>query len=326
MANAVIPVELNLGLGVALVAANLLMIVVVPLWLLPLSPLWGVALVLPVLATPTLWSLIHEAIHGALHPDRRWNDRLGRVLAGLFGSPFQALRLGHLMHHRFNRSVLNLVEVARGAPSFWERTLYYARLFGGLYLGEVAVAALAILPDRFWRPIIVLAFGDEAPDGRSMLGAARKQLLEEPGRGQMRLDGLLITAGLCGSFALYGLNWWMLAMALLSRAFLVSFLDNAYHYATPLDDPMAGRDLTLPRPLQAAMLNFNLHATHHRTPATPWSGLPEAQRRLGGRFDGGLVNAALRQLAGPIPETALRRTSEARETTVVRASATGGAG
>ena len=221
---------------------------------------------------------------------------------------FQALRPGHLMRHRVNRTMLNRVEVSRGAPSLWERTLCYARLVGDLHLGEVAVAALAVLPDRFWPQIILLAFCDEAPDGRNMWSAAREQLLEEPGRSRMRLDGLMIVTGLCVGFALFGSNRWMPAAALLARAILVSFLDNAYRYANPLDDPMAARDLWPPRPPQAAMLNFNPHATHRRAQATPWNCLPEAQRRLGGRFEGGLVTVALRQFAGPIAEFALQRT------------------
>ncbi|TVQ54686.1 MAG: fatty acid desaturase [Rhodobacteraceae bacterium] len=311
-AQAAIPARLNLALASGLIAANLFALFVLPVWLLPRSAAWGWLLVVPALSTTTLWSLIHEAIHGALLPARAWNDRFGRALAGVFGAPFQALRLGHLQHHRFNRSPLNRVEVAPERPGPARRVAYYGRLFGGLWLGELLVSPLAILPDRFWRPIVKLAFGDEAPDGRTMWLAAKKQLLEEPGRTRMRLDGFLITAGLLAAFALYGAHWWMLAAALGVRAFLVSFFDNAYHYANPLDDPMAGYDLRLPRPLQAALLNFNLHATHHRRPQAPWIALPAAFAETGGRYETSFARAALRQLDGPIPERALREKGAAR--------------
>jgi hypothetical protein len=43
------------------------------------------------------WSLIHEAIHDLFHPERRVNAFFGRALSILFGSPFQILRLSHLL-------------------------------------------------------------------------------------------------------------------------------------------------------------------------------------------------------------------------------------
>ena len=301
-----VPVKANLALTAMVAAANLLQFFVLPLALLPLDPAWGLLLVATTLTAATHWSLIHEAIHGVLHPDRRANQRLGRGLSVLFGSPFQLLRLGHLMHHRFNRSELNRVEVApqddRAGPL--RRLGYYARLFGGLYLGELLAAPLAMAPRPFSRLIIAIAFDDEASDGRTMREAARRQLLEQPGRAMMRLDGALVTAMLVAAFWAYGAHWpWLLA-ALAGRALIISFLDNVYHYGAPLDDVMAGQDLRAPPWLQRALLNFNYHATHHRSPATPWTGLPgKAARPPVEPF----WPAALRQLDGPIPEQRLPR-------------------
>jgi fatty acid desaturase len=300
MAKALIPVRLNIAIAAGLIALNGAMLVLL-LSLLRADPSWGWLLVLPVALTTTLWAVIHEAIHGGLHPDRRWNDRLGRALSIVFGSPFQLLRLGHLMHHRHNRSPINRIEVRAAPEAPPSRGVYYARLLGGLYLGELLAAPLAILPARFCGPIMKLAFGDEAPDGRTMWEGARRQLLEQPGRNRMRLDGLLITLVFTAAFLLYGPHWWMLALALAGRAFLISFFDNVYHYRAPLDDVMGGHDLRVPALARALVLNFNYHATHHRTPDTPWTALPEAFGRHGGQFDDNLLPATLRQLQGPLP-------------------------
>jgi fatty acid desaturase len=308
----VVPTRLNLAIFGGLAAANLLMLAATPL-LLPRSAWWALLALPAVLLTPTLWATIHEAIHGVLHPSKAWNDRLGRVLGGLFGAPFQLLRLGHLQHHRFNRSPLNRPEVVEPSPPGpAERVAYYFRLCCGLYLGELVAGLLAVLPDLFYRPIIKLAFGDEAPDGRSMWAAAKRQLLEEPGRSRMRLDGLLIGLGLIGAFWLYGPFWWVLALALAARAFLVSFHDNIYHYANPLEDPQAGWDLSLPRWGRLWLLNFNHHATHHHRPTEPWTALPAAQAALGRRYEARWLPAALRQLRGPIPEPALPKRERRR--------------
>jgi fatty acid desaturase len=296
------PAGRNLAIGGAVAALNVAQFVALPLLLLPLHPATALVLVPAALSAPTHWALVHEAIHGSALPDRAWNDRFGRVLAGLFGSPFQLLRLGHLMHHRFNRTPLNRSEVVEPPlrPGCRRRAAYYARLFGGLWLGELLAAALAVLPDIFYRPIVRLAFGDEAPDGRSMWAAARRQLLEEPGRSRMRLDGALITAGLAGSFWLYGPHWPLLAAALGARALIVSFLDNVYHYGAPLDDVMAGYDLAAPRAVSVALLHFNHHASHHREPSAPWTALPEVARRRGVPVQDSLLRAALAQLRGPL--------------------------
>ena len=56
-----------------------------------------------VLTTPIHWGLIHEGIHGLLLRDRRANERLARLLAIGLAMPFDAVRFGHLMHHRFTR-------------------------------------------------------------------------------------------------------------------------------------------------------------------------------------------------------------------------------
>ena len=65
----------------------------------------------------------------------------------------------------------------------------------------------------------------------------------------------------------------MLASALLVRGFLVSFLDNAYHYGTRTDDRRYALHLATPVWLQRYLLNFNFHYMHHRHPTMPWNRL-----------------------------------------------------
>lgn len=317
MKDAVPPEGLNLALATGLVAVHLGALFVVPLWLLPLSPLWGLCLIGPVVLTPTLWALTHEAIHSSLCRSPRLNDRLGRILAALYGAPFQVLRFGHLMHHRFNRTELNRVEVIETAPTPpLDRLRYYGRLFGGLYFGEVAVAPLvAVLPKSVFAPLVHATFGKVLEDGRSMGPAARRQLLEEPGRSRMRLEGIAIVLGSALVLTAFAEHWWMPVLALLARGFVVSFLDNVYHYGNALDERGAGSDLFLPKPLRLLLLNFNYHGTHHQQPRLPWTALPSAFRTLDRSFAGSFETALWRQLHGPIPEQTLRTRHERGETT-----------
>ncbi|WP_316015917.1 fatty acid desaturase family protein [Roseobacter sp. HKCCA0434] len=295
-----IPVRTNLAVLGVLAALNLVLLVALP-FLLAQSGWWALLLVPIVLSTTPMWSLIHEGIHGNLHPDAGINERLARATCIAFGSPFQLLRLGHLMHHRFNRSELNRPEIAEPATAR-ERLRYYVLLLGGLWIGEFLASVLAMLPDRFYRQIILLGFGDETPDGKSMWAAAKRQLLEEPGRTKMRLDGAAITLIYLAAFVHYGAWWWVLVLALYGRALMISFLDNAYHYANPLNEPMAGHNLALPGWLSRGMLHYNFHAVHHARPQAPWSALPEVFSRDGHRYGDDFAPAALRQLRGPLEE------------------------
>jgi len=299
-----IPATVNLRLIGLIAALGLLQMAVVPLVLLPISPHFGWLLLLGVLATPTHWSLIHEAIHGNLLPERTANGIAGRALAVAFGSPFQLLRFGHLMHHRFNRTPIQRSDVSAGAgrPGLRESAWHYFLITIGLYVFEAAAALFALLPSRILEALVARAFGDAMPDGRSMAPMARKQLLEAPGRSRLRLDGLVICILFGLGFWFYGAWWWMLALALAARGVLVSLLDNAYHYGNALEDLHAGYNLRLPEALQRAFLNFNLHEVHHRHPQAPWSELPRLFREGGSVHHETLLRAAFRQFLGLIPE------------------------
>lgn len=61
---------------------------------------------------------------------------------------------------------------------------------------------------------------------------------------------------------------------LLMRAFLISLMDNVYHYRTPLNVTASGHNLSAPGFLAFGLLNFNLHRVHHTNPSVPWAMLP----------------------------------------------------
>lgn len=292
----------NLAIAAVIAGLNIVLLFVLPAWLLPQSVHWAWLLVPIVLSTITMWALIHEGIHGGLHPDQRVNEILARGLGVLFGAPFHVVRFGHLSHHSLNGRAAERPEVYDPRRSPWWRSsiAYYPRLVVGLYAAEVASGPLSLLPRRWLRPIVRTAFYEGQSDARNMAERAERQLLGSR-LWQIRLDALLVLALLATSLVLYGGDWPLLALALLGRAFLVSFMDNAPHYGGQLDDPGQGYDMHLPAPLATLVLNSNFHGTHHRHPNTPWPALPEAFARDGVGFAGGYLRVPWRQLHGPIP-------------------------
>lgn len=292
-----IPRQLNHSLAAVHLLLNLYQFFVLPLYLLPLSPWWALTLVPVVALSNPFWSLIHEAIHDLFHPSSHVNALVGRLLAVFFGSPFRVLRLSHLMHHRLNRSPLEGTELYdRNKTSRMRAGLgYYFQILGGLYLFEFISSLPFFLPRKFLNFLVRRFFS-----GRTLAGMLVRSLVTEESIREIRVDGLMVLGLLGLSAACYGENWEFLGTALMARAFLISFLDNVYHYRTPLDDVLYADNLWLPRSLSRALLHFNLHGIHHRNPSIPWIRLPEIFAGESRRFDGSYVAAALRQLSGPI--------------------------
>jgi fatty acid desaturase len=268
-----------------------------PIVLLPRSGSWGWSLAPLVLLTNPFWSLIHEAIHDLFHRSRTINGLFGRLLAIVFGSPFRILRMSHLVHHKLNRLPIEGTEYYdRGSASrSGAAPGYYFQIFIGLYLVEVLASLYFFLPrrvlqwvkNRYIRPNSVSAL------------LMDNWLLPEALR-EIRFDGLLTLLLFGLAFFCYGEVWWLLGLALLGRGFLISFLDNIYHYETPVSDVFFAKNLRLPGPLAKLLLNFNLHGIHHINPAIPWIHLARAFAIQAGQFQGGYFAAALRQLHGPV--------------------------
>jgi fatty acid desaturase len=276
---------------------NLYQFFILPLWLLPADPLWAWSLFPLALLNNPFWSLIHEAIHDLFHPWRKTNSAFGRMLSIVFGSPFRILRLSHLLHHKLNRAPMEgteLYERGKGS-SFLVIFGYYFQIFGGLYLMEFLSLLLFFLPrrlvgrvkDRFVRP-------------DSVSGILLQNWTQDDAVREIRTDGLCVLAWFGLSLFCYGAFWPLLLAVLAARGFLISFLDNVYHYRTPVNDIFYASNLWLSKPIARVLLNFNFHGIHHKNPAIPWIHLPLVFHQQAQIFHGDYFVAAARQLRGPV--------------------------
>lgn len=143
MNSVVPPYRVNLLLTISAFAIAAIQLVVVPVLLMPESELEADLLaaaiaVLLSLTTPFNRALLHEAIHGRLVRRRDWNVWLGRALAIFACISFDAIRLGHMTHHRFPRHVLDRVDVIEpGANRVTTAVKFYFGLVGWLYVREI---------------------------------------------------------------------------------------------------------------------------------------------------------------------------------------------
>ena len=241
------------------------------------AALW-LALPLVVLA-PTHWGLIHEAIHGQLPGSRRLNERLGRSLAIAYWLPFDAVRFGHLMHHRFTREPYDRPDVHDLATHrIVAGLVYYMRLLGGLYVAELAIPLLALLPPAFAARIVSRSIGAEGPSGSDVQRLFVGFSTHAERRGRIRRDWLLSLGVHLLALQLYGKWWPALVMTMYLRGVWLSLADNLPHYDVSLDEPQRARNFSVPAIWRPILMNHHLHQLHHRYPTLPWTALAALSR------------------------------------------------
>ncbi|HJQ55410.1 MAG TPA: fatty acid desaturase [Vineibacter sp.] len=294
-------IRLNVGLSLAVLAVAVTAHLVVPLVVLPYSGVAAAALLgVAVLLMPLHGALLHEAVHGRLLAGERANRLIGRLLAVTGGVGFEIVRYGHLAHHRYNRHALDRPDVLEGDRPLAARIGYYFGLLGGIYLVEVASTLLSLLP----RWVLIPRIGRLAASGEASVVAVIDGMQRAVGDVRLdraRIDCLCMLALYGVAFWLYGTAWPLLLALIAARALIVSVLDNAPHYGTPLGTNAPVYNLRLPRWAALLILNQNLHGTHHRRPGIPWQALPGAFAAGDKGYDSAYATAVLRQFRGPRP-------------------------
>jgi fatty acid desaturase len=294
------PQSVNFSLAAIQFFANVFQFFILPLYLLQKGMYWSLVVIPIAVLNNPFWALIHEAIHDLFSSSSRTNVAAGRLLSVFFGSPFHVLRLTHLSHHKFNRSPLEKgteVYDPTRSSKLGANIRYFFYIFCGLYLLEVFSAFLFFLPTnsfhRLGRRLV-----DHGNDQEKWLA---KKFIDAKTAREIRIDGVAIFLIFGLSAFCYGMHWRILVSILAMRMFLISFMDNVYHYGSALKVTISGHNLWLPRVLSVLILNFNFHRVHHRNPTVPWQKLPELFVEHADSFDRGLLTAAVNQLRGPIP-------------------------
>lgn len=267
--------------------------------------LWGPIAawtLLPVLLlTPMHWGLIHESIHGALRPKAKANELAGRGLSVLLGLPYDVMRFGHLLHHRFTRQPFDRPDIHAGEQaSLAVRLGYLGRLLGGMWLAELFAPLVAWAPLRHLPMLATRAMGADPEDD-----AVRRRVVtfasDAERRRRIRRDFLFTIVALALAVWAYGPWWPVFVAAFAARGIWLSIADNLPHYGVALDEPARARNFQAPALGRALLLNQHLHRVHHLHPTAPWHILPAIAAEQ--PTDGpqiSYLHAALRQFAGPL--------------------------
>jgi fatty acid desaturase len=297
----------NLALASVLVSLHLAALIVAPV--LQATAAWSLGLLAAAaLSSPTLWSLLHEGIHGLLFRSARANRIASRALAIVFGAPFRALRFAHLRHHRYSRTAWGREEVYDPSqqPRWRAYAFHYARITFGLYLAELAMLFACWLPASFLRRHLQ-GQSPDLPDGSAgMQRMLDRDVLADAGLREIRIDALAVLILYGSAIALHGAHWPWVVGVLALRALIASQLDHAPHHGTPLERREYALNMQAPLLIRLYLLNFTLHRVHHAYPHLPWTALPKVRDATSGS-DIGYATAILRQWRGPIALEDARR-------------------
>ncbi|MBI4867131.1 MAG: fatty acid desaturase [Candidatus Wallbacteria bacterium] len=218
----------------------------------------------------TIFSLLHECVHGQFHPDRRVNHAAGVLFAAFFPTAFTIQRVSHFGHHRRNRTDLELYDYYLPHQSRWLKTYWIYCLLTGAYWSIIPVAAgvyflcPAVFRSRWFQngPARWWGFQEYV---RDIAAEPLTRIWTETAftlAFQIALWNLLdlrLTGWLACYWA-FGLNW--------------SSLQYTDHAWSPRDVREGAWNLRFWPITQVLFLNYNLHLVHHRQPDIPWIHLP----------------------------------------------------
>lgn len=257
-----IPASLNLALCVAQIGGSAGILI----WASHTASLWQV--ILAALLFSYLmqmgFSLLHEAEHNKLHPNRTVNDGFGFVLAAMFPGSYQLMKVAHLNHHKVNRSDAELVDYIQPGESRWLKTCqYYALIHGLIWLSAPLVTLfIALVPGK-----LLSAFFNHA-EGSAV--SRYLAFIQEVGASRVRLETLGSLVLWWAFIAVAGITWEALIWCYAAFGFSWSSQQYVYHVRTPRHLIEGAYDLKLAKPLQWLYLNFNYHRAHHRAAGVPW--------------------------------------------------------
>ncbi len=264
-----IPGRLNLALTAAAVPAALGL-----LWLASHTESWGWRLGAAFafsFVNNTIFSLLHESVHGIFHPRRGVNDAFGRLTAAFFPTGFTFQRVCHLGHHRRNRTDVELFDYFLPDDNRPLKACQWYGILTGVYwlLPPLACVAYLLAPGLFRRALF------SSRVARQTSAEAMLSGFESVPEGRIRLEILF-------SLALQAAMFWVLDLSLAGwltcyAAFALNWssLQYADHAWSVRDVHDGAWNLRVSRVVQYLFLNYHHHRAHHQHPSVPWLHLPK---------------------------------------------------
>ncbi|MDH5327306.1 MAG: fatty acid desaturase [Gammaproteobacteria bacterium] len=263
-----IPAVLNLSIALSTYA-----LAIACLWLVSAAiNVWSVVLGILLFSYlgNTIFSLLHESVHGVFHPNPRINYVFGCMSAVFFPTSFSFHRVCHLGHHRRNRSDVELFDYYTDPG---KKFVAYYRLYcllSGFYWLSIPVGCLLLLlaspffHSAFFRNKVVHVMGLK-PMVEDLVQADPGLLRREIG------FTLLFQCLLIWSLDLTLTGWLLCYVAFALNWCALQYADHAWSVR---DVKEGSWNLKIHPVVRWIFLNYHFHLVHHRHPKVPWLYLP----------------------------------------------------
>lgn len=220
----------------------------------------------------TLFSLLHEAVHGVFSKNRFVNDLFGVIAAATFPTSFTMQKIAHLGHHKRNRTDKELYDYYLPHES---KTLRDVWLYGGNLLGlywfiiplsNLMIITMPMLFKSQWfvhGPAKVLGFESYLEE------IAQYSIV------RIWFEALFALAYQVMLWYLLGLTWeaWLLCHWFFALHWsALQYVDHAW---SPRDVMKGAWNLRVLPVSRWLALNYHYHLAHHQSPLVPWIHLPK---------------------------------------------------
>jgi len=228
-------------------------------------------------ANNTIFSFMHEAVHGMFHSNQMINETAGNIAAAFFPTVFVVQRLSHLTHHKNNRSDLERFDYYEPGDNHVLKVAQWYSILTGLYwlFIPVVVTVYALFGGLIpWRRIVAT----EGVVGRQTSATAYFDGLQQIPMSRVRLGWLLTIVVQLALFWSLDLTFWRWAACYACFGLMWSSLQYADHAFSPLDEREGAWNLAVSPFTRMAFLNYHFHLCHHRDPTVRWRSLPDQVR------------------------------------------------
>src|SRR6185436_11887165 len=263
-----VPGKLNIFLALVTIVVTLSM-----LWIASHtgSALWFIASVIAfAFLNNTVFSLLHEAVHGIFHPNLAVNNWAGRILAAFFPTGFTFQRIAHLGHHRRNRTDAELFDYYKPGDNLLFKYVQWYGILTGIYWLIPPLASLLFLCTPV--PLIkrIMAYSETSDISYQTSADGMLSGYKNAPFGRIKGEILLTIFIQVAIFYFLDLNLWGWLACYAAFGFNWSSLQYTDHAFAERHVYDGAWNLRVNKIVQYLFLNYHHHKVHHQNPSISW--------------------------------------------------------